>query len=85
MTSIRNVGNSDIIRTRRGKGVGGTWAHWQVAIAYAKYLDPEFHRLVDEAFREHFEEHRDPALKIRGGIARYQKNGRDDGWIGTRG
>ncbi len=23
--------------------VGGTWAHWQLGMAYAKYLSPSFH------------------------------------------
>jgi len=29
-----------LVKTTRGKG-GGTWAHWQIALAYAKYLSPE--------------------------------------------
>lgn len=35
------MGLSHIIATR-GRN-GGTWGHWQVAVAYAKYLSPEFH------------------------------------------
>lgn len=31
-----------LIETRRG-GHGGTWAHWQIAAAYAHYLQPEFY------------------------------------------
>jgi len=31
-----------LIETREGRN-GGTWAHWQIAIAYAKYLSPAFH------------------------------------------
>lgn len=30
------------IETRRGNG-GGTWAHWQIAAAYAHYLNPAFY------------------------------------------
>lgn len=28
-----------IYKAQRGKG-GGTYAHWQIALAYAKYLSP---------------------------------------------
>lgn len=31
-----------IYSAARGKG-GATFAHWQIAIAFAKYLSPEFH------------------------------------------
>ena len=34
---------------------GGTWAHWQVAFAYAKYLSPEFHMWCNEVVRERME------------------------------
>lgn len=37
-----NIGNSDIISAGRGRN-GATFAHWQVGMAYAKYLSPEFH------------------------------------------
>jgi hypothetical protein len=30
-----------LVHTAEGRG-GGTWAHWQLAMAYAKYLSPEF-------------------------------------------
>jgi hypothetical protein len=38
---ISNPGNSGIIESKRGKN-GGTSAHWQIGLAYAKYLSPEF-------------------------------------------
>lgn len=34
---------------------GGTWAHWQVAMAYAKYLSPEFHAWCNSVVRAHME------------------------------
>jgi hypothetical protein len=40
--SIQNTTIHHIIRATRGKG-GGTWAHWQIGLAYAKYLSAEFH------------------------------------------
>jgi len=30
---------------------GSTWAHWQLAMAYAKYLSPEFHAWCNEVVR----------------------------------
>lgn len=46
-----NVAKNDIWKSRRGKHLGGTWAHWQIATAYAKYLSHDFHLFVNEAFR----------------------------------
>lgn len=43
-----------VCQTVRGAG-GGTWAHWQVAMAYAKYLSPEFHAWCNSVVREHME------------------------------
>jgi len=46
-----NVGKSDILKTTRGRYHGGTWAHWQIALAYAKHLSPELHMYANEAFK----------------------------------
>lgn len=40
--------------TQRGKG-GGTYAHWQLGLAYAKYLSPEFHICCNTVVRERME------------------------------
>jgi hypothetical protein len=37
------------------EGGGATWAHWQVGLAYAKYLSPEFHAWCNEVVRSHME------------------------------
>lgn len=37
-----NMPHGHIMRTQRGKG-GATFAHWQIGIAYAKYLSDDFH------------------------------------------
>ena len=57
-----NVGIShdDIVKTVRGGKAPGTWAHWQIAMAYAKYLSPEFHAWCNTVVRTHME-HRLPA------------------------
>ena len=39
-----------LTRAVRGTG-GGTWAHWQLAIAYARYLSPAFHLWCNEVLR----------------------------------
>lgn len=48
------VGNShnNLIDARKR---AGTWAHWQIALAYAKYLSPEFHMWCNEVVRERME------------------------------
>lgn len=44
-----NKAKSLIYKTARGKN-GGTYAHWQIALAYAKYLSPELHMQVNEVY-----------------------------------
>ncbi len=48
-----NAGKSGI-KTKTGRG-GGTYAHWQIALAYAKYLNPDFHMWCNEVVRRHME------------------------------
>jgi hypothetical protein len=43
------VNAADVLKATRGKG-GGTYAHWQIALAYAKYLSPELHMQVNEIY-----------------------------------
>lgn len=49
-----NLPDGQVIRKKAGKG-GGTWAHWQIGIAYAKYLDHGFHMWANTAVREKME------------------------------
>ncbi len=44
-----NVGIPDILVKKLGRS-GGSYGHWQLALSYAKYLDPEFHLFVNEVF-----------------------------------
>lgn len=48
------VAESQLIAVTPGKG-GGTWAHWQVGMAYAKYLSPAFHAWCNRVVRAHME------------------------------
>jgi hypothetical protein len=43
-----------IYTATKGKG-GSTFAHWQIGLAYAKYLSPEFHMWCNQVVREHME------------------------------
>lgn len=45
-----NVVEAHIYKTVRGKN-GGTWVHWQIAAAYATYLDEELHMQFNAAVR----------------------------------
>jgi hypothetical protein len=63
-----NIIQDDIIRldpdgfvaTARGRH-GGTWAHWQLALAYARYLSPAFHLWCNTVVRR--------AMEWRGGLS----------------
>lgn len=44
-----NVPSADIYKATKGKG-GGTFAHWQIALAYAKYLSPALHMQVNQVY-----------------------------------
>ncbi|MFG1413441.1 KilA-N domain-containing protein [Xanthobacter sp. VTT E-85241] len=48
------VGNSHLLQTDQGRG-GTTFAHWQIGIAYAKYLSPEFHVWCNTIVRGYME------------------------------
>lgn len=53
------VGNAHVeaIRVVRGGNAAATWAHWQIAMAYAKYLSPAFHAWCNEVVRAHMTRH----------------------------
>lgn len=44
-----NTAERRIYVSKRGKG-GGTSSHWQIALAYAKYLSPALHMQVNETY-----------------------------------
>lgn len=53
LEEIHNPGISGVI-AKKGKN-GGTYAHWQIGLAYAKYLSPEFHMWCNTVVRERME------------------------------
>jgi hypothetical protein len=79
------VGQACLTRTVLGPSPeGGSWAHWQIALAYASDLSPEFHIFINEAFREWAQEAADPGLKVERGIEGYRRRGKDYDWISNR-
>lgn len=65
---VRNA-DLDLIRSERGGRAPATWAHWQIGMAYAKYLSPEFHVWCNEVVRAHMEGRLVPvALGVAAGV-----------------
>jgi hypothetical protein len=83
LTKELNVGIFDILKTKRGKG-GGTWAHWQIALAYAKYLNPELHIAVNNWAMRFLEEERNPELGVNRAVKNWKKQGKSQQWIEAR-
>ncbi|AHD09997.1 KilA-N domain-containing protein [Phaeobacter gallaeciensis] len=50
----QNLSEAQVLTSKRGKN-GGTFAHWQIGIAYAKYLSHDFHMWGNQAIREKME------------------------------
>jgi hypothetical protein len=60
VAEILNAGNSgnELFKVTRGGKASGTFAHWQIGLAYAKYLSPEFHMWCNQVVRERMEGHK---------------------------
>ena len=56
MQTMFQSGQKPLCVTRRGGKNPGTDAHKSLALAYAKYLDPKLHVLVNEVFFQRIEE-----------------------------
>ena len=85
--TVRNILNTPkmgVLKTKRGKTGGGTWAHKQIALAYAKWLDPKLHVLVNQIFFERIEEEKNPDKIAERYTKTYQKLGKSDKWINER-
>ena len=73
-----------LVRSTRGGKNPGVWADVQIALAYAQWIDPVFHQMVNQAFLEWFEEERDPSLKISRGVEKWLRRGKSEAWVGGR-
>jgi len=58
---VANAPVEGIWKGTRGRIGGGTIAHWQIGLAYAKYLSPEFHMWCNTVVRERMEGKLTPA------------------------
>src|ERR1700761_1839238 len=57
---IRNI-DPDFLLVWTGGRRRGTWAHWQIALAYAQYLSPPFHARCNQVVRGSLERLGDPS------------------------
>jgi hypothetical protein len=59
LAETQEVRNSDLLEKAAGNPQtgdgGGTYAHWHLAMAYAKYLSPAFHIACNKIVRAHME------------------------------
>lgn len=78
-----NMGIAHIIKSKRGKG-GGTYAHQQIALEYAQYLDPQLAVIVNQTFFERLEEQKNPQLAVDRAVQTWQKQGKSEEWIKQR-
>lgn len=69
-----------IYQTKRGRYGGGTWAHWQIGLAYAQYLNPELHRQVNEIYARY--KTGDPSLAAE--IIDNQTDAKSAEWLASR-
>jgi hypothetical protein len=83
VASMLNVGVSHILKMQKGAG-GGTFAHKQLFLAYAKYLSPELHFHVNQVFFERLEEEKNPDLAIHRGMNTWVKKGKSEKWVQER-
>lgn len=67
--STMPTGHSDLIQALNEGGEWNTWAHWQIGMAYAKYLSPEFHAWCNQKVRDHMEGRHIPVQTIPAVIA----------------
>src|SRR3989304_6096039 len=67
ITENLNLSSTQVWNSERGQH-GGTWAHWQIGMAYAKYLSHEFHAWCNVVVRAHMEGRGLPVQATRGAI-----------------
>jgi KilA-N domain len=56
ITASLNLAQDVVWKSTRGRHGGGTWAHWQIGFAYAKYLSHEFHAWCNTIVRRHMDQ-----------------------------
>ena len=74
-----NTAATHIYKTTRGKH-GGTYAHWQIALAYAKYLSHELHMRVNETYMRA----QSGDVTLAAEIAEKQQDPKKTAWLAQR-
>ena len=74
-----NVHSVQVYKTTRGKG-SSTYAHWQIALAYAKYLSHELHMRVNETYMRA----QSGDVTLADEIAEKQKDPKKTAWLAQR-
>ena len=74
-----NVAATHIYKTKRGAG-GGTYAHWQIALAYAKYLSHDLHMHINESYMRA----QSGDVTFAAEIAEKQKDPKKTQWLAQR-
>nr|WP_294563766.1 KilA-N domain-containing protein [uncultured Rhodopila sp.] len=54
LSGLIGVDTDDLVLKTRGRK-GGTWAHWQLGLIYARYLSPAFHLWCNRILRDGIE------------------------------
>lgn len=77
-------GGLPIIVSKAGRHGGGTVAHPQIALAYAKFLNHELHALVNSTFFERVAEEKNPELAVERAVRSFRRKGLTDAHINAR-
>jgi len=72
-----------VMATKAGKG-GGTYAHPQIALAYAKGLSHKLHAFVNEVFFDRVKEESNPELIVERAVKTFRRKGLTDAQISAR-
>jgi hypothetical protein len=83
LKDVLKVSLNHLLIVQKGR-TGNTFANKQLALAYAKYLDPKLHVAVNQIFFERLAEEKNPELIFQRGIDTYKNKGKDAAWIDER-
>jgi hypothetical protein len=81
---ILNLAKTVVLKVKRGRRGGGTWAHWKIAVRYAAYLAPALDSAILDVFQERVQEEINPGKAVDRGIEGYKKQGKSNDWIEQR-
>ena len=73
-----------ILKTEKKGRKTSIWGHWQIALAYSKYLDPQLHIQVNEWVRQYLGEEKNPELGVNRAVENWKRKGHSDKWIDKR-